>query len=337
MARPFQYLPEIHGYSVDSLYLVMKIPTGDNMNHMKIFMSQSGFSLVQGMMLAGVVAGSSLVATKLMSDQKLSQKSAETRDQVEQLHKMVYSTLQDKDSCSRTMFDGNFTPGAWTLGKVASDWTLKPSITQIVGKTGVPVAVSGNAYMNNNVMLNSIAFVYDNAALGKGTLTFRYQRMNQNAAGTVRLKNGYGAKDIQKKVVIRIQRDPMLGTPANRPFTGCYTVTSDSDGANGEDGNEDLNKTMCLQLNSQGNAGAGQSFFDWDDATSTCKPRDNTCKQQGYVNTGINSNGQAECRPIQDWMDTSNVIDQNSVQACPAGQNVTVQFISGKIKIGCAP
>jgi hypothetical protein len=306
------------------------------MNHMKIFMTESGFSMVQGMMLAAAVAGSSLVATRLLTDQKLAQKSAETRDQVEQLHKLVYSTLQDKDACTRTLFTG--TPGI--LGQSPGNLALIPNPQRVNSKVGATVveqfSLSNQRYMNNNVILDKMVLTYPGSATA--TLKVFYQRLTNDLAGTKKLKEGYGAKDIAKTINLKIQRDPLYksGGIQTFPYTSCYAVTADSDGtANGEDGNDNLNETMCAQLNS-GESGATGSFFEWDPTTATCKPKENVCKNVGEVNTGINSNGQVECRRITEWMDTSKMIDQSSAMGCAAGQYVKVNTSGGKIKIECS-
>lgn len=286
-------------------------------------------------MLAGVVAGSSLVATRLLTDQKLAAKNAETRDQVEQLHKLVYSTLQDKDNCTRTLFNGAF-----------PSLTLNTLPQSVLSKTGSAVvekfSVGSKRYMNNNVILNNISFAYT-AGASTGTLRLEYQRQTNDAAGAKRLKEGYGAKDVAKNVMIRVQRDPLykVGAVFTYPYTSCYAVVTDSDtgSANGEDGNSDLSKTMCEQLNSGDASSAGKSFFVWDEATSTCKPKENVCKNMGEVNTGINSNGEVECRRIQDWMDTGKLIDPTSVNpavGCPASQYVKMDTAGGKIRIYCS-
>lgn len=64
--------------------------------------SQSGFSVVQGLMLASAVAAMALVGTKLTTDQKLAQKSNESQSRLEQLHTLIYSTLQNRDHCTET-------------------------------------------------------------------------------------------------------------------------------------------------------------------------------------------------------------------------------------------
>src|SRR5665648_863260 len=68
-----------------------------------LFSNSNGFSLIQGMIIAAVVAGSALVATRLLGDQKLAQKGAETRDLVEELHNTLFTVLQGRENCRSTM------------------------------------------------------------------------------------------------------------------------------------------------------------------------------------------------------------------------------------------
>ena len=74
---------------------------------MKFFLrNSSGFSMVQGLIIAGIIAGSSLVTTQLMNDQKKAQKTAEVKDKLEEFHQTLYSTLQHKQNC-KPMFENN--------------------------------------------------------------------------------------------------------------------------------------------------------------------------------------------------------------------------------------
>lgn len=316
----------------------------------KQFFSQQGFSLVQGMVVAGVVAGSSLVATRLLQDQKLAQRAAETRDQVDQVHKIVYSTLQDKAHCAQT-FNGaagttlitGTNPASPVIVNLNGIYT-EGSATPIIGVFDNTLA---RTYANGHVIVTAIRAEYPiyNAGgtvlrPGFGRLRVSYQRLS--ASGDINKRShgsGYGAKDITKTVLIRVQRSGAV-------FNSCYSVIDNTNGicslgatfvneadcvtaggtwtaAAGETGNIDLIKKFCEELNSQGaNLGGGgttTSMFDWDEATSTCKPRNNVCTGAGQVNMGINSMGQAVCKNLLEVLDLNNVIDNTGAGSCPPG------------------
>ena len=64
---------------------------------------QSGISMVQGMVISAVLSGSALIATRMMTTQKMAIKSAESKDHIIQLHKLVFAALQNREHCLRTL------------------------------------------------------------------------------------------------------------------------------------------------------------------------------------------------------------------------------------------
>jgi hypothetical protein len=96
---------------------------------MKITLSsQSGFSIVQGLIFAAVLAGSSLVATKMLTDQKHIQKGAETRDQIEQLHSTIFSLLQNSDNCKASVMG---TGGILRTNEVDSNLNISDNLVDL--------------------------------------------------------------------------------------------------------------------------------------------------------------------------------------------------------------
>lgn len=328
--------------------------------------NQLGFSLVQGMIVAGIVAGSGLVATRLITDQKMAQKGAETRDQVDQLHSMVYAVLQNKDHCLATVkgaYSGGVDnssivtapnpptlpretrqiPRIVTVGQTnttATGTSIVTSQTQTVVEvndgTAAYNAANPRVYMNGNVTVKKMEMTYPGTN-GDGFADFaiEYERLNKNE--NVRTKSGYGAKNIRKVIAIRMQRRPDKDAVAyNNAFEGCYGVTENkADDA----GNKDLAKTMCNELNATGDPNAGSSLFEWNESLSTCVPKEHICKGDGMVNTGINSNGIVECRRLEEWTDMNNFIDQGAVSAqpCVAGRTarISINTVTNKVHIEC--
>lgn len=303
----------------------------------KLFQSQQGFSLVQGMILAGILAGSGLVATRLIGDQKKVMKNAETRDQIEELHNLIYSALQNRENCEATI-------GGQNLGN-ALVGGMSPIIPEIRTKLSDSSAAfntivrrhggnPANAYMNGNVTIPNMQIAYPTSELGIADLNIDYERLNKNEA--TRTKDGYGAKNIKKTIKLRIQRDVQI---AGRPFKSCYALTTSKGSGSGETGN-DITKQLCLEMNNnvQGDGQtAGLAMFVWDEANSTCIP--NAKCPDHMIYTGFDSTGDVKCRLISEWANFGNMI-QGTDGACVANANIRLEITQTnpvKFRIKCTP
>ena len=85
----------------------------------KFLQNQAGFSLIQGMILATAVAGMAYVGTKMTTDQKMLQRTADSNSRVDQLHKIIYSVLQNKANCERTFSQNGINPVAYACNASA--------------------------------------------------------------------------------------------------------------------------------------------------------------------------------------------------------------------------
>lgn len=286
----------------------------------RLFKTEHGFSLVQGMILAGILAGTSLVATRLIQDQKLAQKSAESKDQLNELHKIVFSTLQKNVSCEQTMSSNSRIANIEATNPANPVQVNLPDLNTIMASAGTqPVIQVNNAYMNNGVEVTRIQLIYPLAGAaeaGFGKIRVTYQRLNSRSAQ--RTKQGYGAKDIAREIRIRVVRN----TTTN-DFESCYAVSDDT-----SDNNEDLNETMCKEL----------KIFDWIETHSKCQLKEELqCDAgQGLVYTGISSDGVALCRPLQDWINFNNVFEP-STTACQQNYKVKLQVVGNKVRVVCTP
>lgn len=286
-----------------------------------LFNNEFGFSLVQGMIIAGVVAGSGLVATRLITDQKLAQKGAETRDQIEELHSTVYSALQNRDNCKATFGAPAFQTALLAGTEFSLPYILTASNDYVIGVVhdGMPVPMQlANTYMNGNVRVKDIRSIY-NPAAGTATMDILYERLN--SASNNRTKSGYGAKQIKKSITLRVQRNPFV---AAKPFESCYGVNSGKKGDESLDvsKNNDVNKDLCLQMNnnvSSDGSVTGLSVFVWDELTSTCLP--NAKCPDHMVYTGIESTGKVMCKSMADVVDMNTMINP-TVGTCGPGKRV---------------
>jgi hypothetical protein len=312
---------------------------------MRIFLNNRGFSIVQGMILAGVVAGSSLVATKMLTDQKKAQKGAETRDLVEDLHQSIYTILQARPNCKQTLISNqlNGSGGGPNLAD-SSNNSLPFNLTRISTNVSGTIdhifraysALDPVVYMNNNVLITRMTLLPQTDPLSaKRTLEIFYERLNPDPAK--RTKVGYGAKNIRKTIVLRIQKDP--NTP--NELEGCYALTNDNstsanaiNGQASSEGGNDLSKKMCLDMNTT----SGKKAFVWDEENSICKP--NASCEAGYIYTGIDSIGHVKCRRIEEWMDMNRILDNTPPPtSCPTQYKFEVYYDSvaqhNKVRVIC--
>lgn len=297
-----------------------------------LFNNQLGFSLVQGMVIASVVAGSGLVATRLITDQKLAQKGAETRDQIEDLHSIAYSALQNRDNCKAT-FEGTGTSTAITNATGVTTFDL-PEIRTNSGTAPVLKVHGGdinNTYLNGNVLVKSMKVTYT-PTTGKADLNIVYERMSGSSLKdnsgvksfdeSKKTKSGYGAKEIKKTMGLRIQKNPFAS--GTKPFESCYGVTSSKTSDNSLEQGNDINKDLCLQMNdnvSSDGSSTGISVFVWDELTSTCLP--NAKCPDHMVFTGIEATGRVLCKSMADVVDMNSFIAPTpATDTCGPGKRV---------------
>ena len=299
------------------------------------FLRQSGLSLVQGLIVSSLVAGSALISTRLIQDQKLLLKSTESRDQIDQLHRMVYATLQNREHCKATLVSNsiavaNLNDGARTLTKVVTKTNTGATadVFQINdGSSWDPSKI----YMNGNVMIRSMTFLTPQATdpAGQNNITYpsklrvEYARMEGKDANK-RTKVGYGGKQIKKDIPIILQRNTSTGA-----IDGCYAVQLGQDN-NGmlSEGNNNINQEFCSKLGTNG------SLYIWDSAANKCVLKNNVCPPK-FVFAGINSNGNANCKPLTDYLGF--MVDTSSVASCPDGASVSLTTdAAGKVKVTCS-
>ena len=300
--------------------------------------NQSGLSMVQGLVVGAVMAGSSLVATRLIQDQKKLMKATETRGQIEQLHQMIYTTLQNREHCMQTLANNSITSAA--VGNaprtVSAIWSkvntsVTPAQRVFEVNDGSTMAMD-KIYMNGNISIKSMSFVVPQASdpAGQNVITYpsrlrvTYSRMESKNAN-LRTKEGYGAKLITKDIAIVLQRNTTSGN-----IDGCYAVQL-GDTTNGVtvEGNNNLNQEFCSNL------GKGGSLYIWDSQANKCILKNNVCPDK-YVFAGINSTGNAMCYPLNNYL--NHMIDTSTISNCNTSSGGTVALTTdslGRVKITC--
>lgn len=308
------------------------------------FLSDSGVSMVQGLVVSAVLASSALIATRLIQDQKKLVKATESRDQIEQLHNVIYSTLQNREHCKATIASMGLTYAGATLG--AATITVNSLYTKTT--SGGSVATFNvhdgstwsetNTYMNGAVTIPSMRFRFPQAGDPAGTntisypakLIIEYARLEgKGAQGAIlRTGDGYGAKRIKKEIPIILQRTPPSASlPAGD--LNCYAVQLGSS-INGMtmEGNNNLNQEFCSNLGTNG------SMYVWDSNTNRCVMKNNVCPDK-YVFAGVSSTGNAVCNPLESYLQY--MVDTTTQYNCPDSTyriNLTTDG-AGRIVVNC--
>lgn len=296
---------------------------------MRLLFNQTGASIVQGLLIAGAVAGMGFVGTRMMQDQKLAQKGISSRNNVEQLHDMVYSILQNKDNCTATMLADNLNtdavwnnPGNEAMTAIATrnpiDTANPSKIFQVNNSATYQADLS---YMNNSVTIDSITLVkpagldFTNPA----NLEIVYRKLD--SSGNKRLGKGYGGTTVKKTLPLKIQRNL-----TNSAFESCYGVqTGDTD---------QVSKDFCERLGVD-DGDPNTAMFEWDADHQQCKFKDLKCPV-GQVFAGIDSTGRRLCHTIQSWMPFSNFIDPAGVACNPATADaVSFVVVGDKVTVQC--
>lgn len=287
---------------------------------MKIkFCSQRGFSIIQGMILAGAVAGLALVGTKLTTDQKLIQKAVESKSRVEQLNDMLYSVLQDRAHCAQTLVLNGahtpLTPGATrdiTAIGTAGTGTLAAAPFKKKGGAYASDAV----YMNNTVSINNMKLTFPATFDQNAELRVTYGKLDDKDLAT-RTGKGTGTNEITKTIFLKIQRN--LTTNA---FESCYAVTKLE--------NENLVQRFCEDMA----ATAGPGIFAWNPTYQTCTLRDLKCPV-GQIYAGFDSNGNKRCNPLQNWANLNDLIDNSASPNDCAGKEIRFEIVGQRVRIRC--
>ena len=279
----------------------------------RLLISQNGFSIIQGMLLASAVAGMAYVGTKLTTDQKLAQKGSESKGKVEQLHSMIYSIMQNKDHCTDTL---KF--GTTVVTPSGADHLLE---IMTAGKTPVfkvNTAAGVGVYMNNAVSLNDISIFYPSDFSQHANLIVEYGKVDSNN-NIARTGKGFGGKTIKKTIKIKIQTNP-----ATNAFESCYAVD--------EAQNQNMVKDFCEGLRTD--PGVANLFF-WDEDHQKCVFQDTECNSN-EIFAGFDSNGQRQCHAIKDWMNFGDLIDTTPIQ-CDSLSHPNKHFtiVGSQVRIQC--
>lgn len=292
----------------------------DNFMFKRFISGQSGFSLIQGMMLATAVAGMAYVGTKLTTDQKLAQKGADSKGRVEQLHSMIYSILQNKDHCTATLnYIGTKTPGTTQfLRPINLNTGAMPFQVNVEKKFGTGNSNPNYLYMNGAVSIDDMQVTFPPTFDQHANLKITYGKIDSKSTES-RSGKGYGSTTYAKNIKLKIQ-----STSAG-VYESCYAVD--------EAQNQDMVKDFCDRLGQTDT----NNLFSWDPVRQKCVLNETKCPY-GQVFTGFDSNGKPRCAPILNWMNFNDLIDTTSETNCNVSTSNDVRFVSvagNKVQIQC--
>jgi hypothetical protein len=257
-----------------------------------------------------------LVGTKIISNQKMAQKSAEAKDNVEQLHSMIYGILQNKDHCTATLLNVNPNPG--TTSAVNSINTMGGSssgVFRVNTNDGTVNYDSSLIYMNNSVTINNMSVTVPSSMNQLGVFDITYGKLDQGEASS-RTGVGFGGREVKKSITLKIQRDK------NNNYESCYATL--------EGENDTAVKNFCEKL--------APDLLRWDENLQKCVIRDNLTCDPGFVFIGIDQYGFKICKNIQEYnSDLSIFFDQTSFNACDpkTSSNVGFVVVGDKVQVQC--
>lgn len=258
---------------------------------------EKGFSIVQALVVSGALAGMALVGTKLNLNQKMAAKDASSRDNVEQIHSMIYSILQNRLHCFRTVTGANgghatVSPNELrNIGQIRMDGQATHAFELTTSSTSAADATS-RTYLG--VRIVGMALALPNDLSTPARLTIDYLRDDGVKSNDQKQKTAFGSKNIRKVILLALER-----TDATT-INGCTAVATDSP-------TDNIFEQTCNDF----------EYTYWDSDLKTCLVRNKLCPVSSDVFVGIRANGEPICEPLTSFL--SSLVDSgNPPYSCPA-------------------
>lgn len=253
------------------------------------FISQQGFSILQGLILSALLAGSALVTSKLISDQKKVAVSTKSKDAAEEMSDILFNLLQHQDNCSTTLTLNGATGSLTGVANINTIYHANRSASG-AGLPPQPVVTVNNAYFQNSISISSlrVEFPANVANLTPAVLVVNMRR--NDSKDVLRTKDGFGGKDLSRRINLIIQRDE-----STLNFKSCYAVKNSAEEASGN-GNIALLRELCQGLSMPPSLVPHESLwpaYNWNSTTNTCELANSVCPRD-YFFAGIDSTGIAE-------------------------------------------
>jgi hypothetical protein len=271
--------------------------------------SHSGFSTVQAIVLAGVVAAAGLVGTNLLTEQKQAIRGVEQRGNNEKFHSMIFSILKDQSYCKSSLEESlngqtlseNVLFPIKHLNPFKSDGVNTPALVQTKGAG----YTKDNKYLDNTlgvqkIELSNLKLDQEGTTYG-ATLSITYERLGKSLTG----------KTLTRNIPVKIIHE-------KNKFISCYAWKG-----------AELNrlKIFCN----------GTGITKWNEEEKSCELKELKCEDQNAVFVGFDSGG-ATCKPLMDWIQLNDYIDPTRAN-CEKGSANAVGFVLApdnfKVKIQC--
>ena len=296
--------------------------------------------MLMGLLLSGLLATSALMISRLLIDQKKGMKVAQSNDESEELHQLIYTLLLNSDSCKKTLDVGiianNLDQPSGSTGStyinLFKDNLTNMNIYEIHTKDTQVIALgASNAPSRIGFGTNSVSSVetkliksiilspMKNPVIGIRNLEIYYSKHNNDSS-----QSGLVMSQVKKVIPLRVKTKP------SGKFESCYAIAS-NDWSDTND-TYDLPKKMCDGMYSGTSTSTGQKALVWDDLTSTCTLKLNCPK--GEIYSGIKQDGTVDCRKLEDLFDYNLVLGSMPV-SCPIDSEVSFKIFGSEVRIVC--
>lgn len=306
------------------------------------FLNSKGFSLTEVLVGGSILAGVALAGAKMFNDQKGGQKKIQDDQKLVTFHQGLQKQLGMSANCNATFKAANLAggvalndsqafPALYGCGSECDDTNKTAGGTKKLDRKAIDVNVgavllntAAGSFINEERVWSAESIVHKNKVQGAPKTTTGPTTLRVTYVKDPRLTNGRSVKVIKDLTINARFYDGK--------FQECLNANESSI--------NNTQKDMCNALSGGFNTAGSpiaKPFATWDDLTQTCKINNNDCSTQGLAVDGIDSLGNAKCKPVVSPID-SNVMQQNGGStSCAVGQTPTMKFdsASGKFKVIC--
>ena len=302
-------------------------------------LNSKGFSLTEVLVGGGILAGVALAGAQMFNDQKGAQKKIQDDQKLTTFHQGLQKQIGMSANCNATFKAANLAsgtalndnqtfPALYGCGSECSDTnkTAGGGATKLdrkaidVGVGAVLLNTAAGTYINEERVWSAESIVHRNKVAGAAKTTTGPTTLRVTYVKDPRLTNGRSVK-VVKDLTINARF-------SGGQFQECLNANESSI--------NNVQKDMCNALSGGFNtsgAAITKPFATWDDLTQTCKINNNDCSAQGLAVDGVDSLGNAKCKPVISPHD-ANIMQQGGDVTCSAG-TPTMKFENGKFKVIC--
>lgn len=276
------------------------------MKHTHYF--QSGFSLIQGLVIAAALTGTALISTKVLTSQKQVDISQKSKGAIEDYHQIVKSLLNQPGVCLSTLTKSNYDPTAasFPVQTLFDDGALKPIVT------------TGQGIYNNQAFIQNMNIIQD--PLGDPNkrvfeIVFSKSKLNSDQ---VKL----GGNSIRKTV-------PLSVNVKDGAVDSC-SVFSEVD--------PEIMRKFCDEFKPVDGSYVtdpnAKSLLTYNSVTKNCQLRSGISCLNNRLFKGVNSLGEPICQTLDEAGDMSKFID-NAQVPCSRPSRIGFEKIGNRVRLKC--